>query len=67
MEKLGKSIAIMLASAALIGAFVILFNSDYRKSAVSIIKGNPTNAPIWRSNADYYPDLIPENIKKGEK
>jgi len=67
MEKLGKSIAIMLATAAIIGIFVILFHPDYRKTAICIINGNPTNSPIWQSNADYYPDLIPENIKKEEK
>ncbi len=64
MEKLGKSIAIMLASAALVGLLVILFNPTYRKSAVCVLKGESTNSPIWQSNSDYYPDLVP---KTGEK
>jgi len=64
MEKLGKSIAIMLASAALIGLLVILINPTYRKTAVCVLKSESTNSPIWKSNTDYYPDLVP---KTGEK
>ena len=61
MEKLGKSIAIMLASAALIGLLVIMFDPTYRKTALCVLKGESTNSPIWQSNADYYPDLVPKN------
>ena len=60
MDKLGKSIAIMLASAALVGILIILFNPTYRKTAACILKGESTNSPIWQTNADYYPDLTPE-------
>ena len=64
MEKLGKSIAIMLVSAALIGFLVILFNPTYRKTASCILNGQTTNSPIWQSNSDYYPDLVPETGEK---
>ena len=61
METLGKTIAIMLASAALIGLLVIFFNPTYRKTATCIFKGESTNSPVWQSNIDYYPDLVPES------
>ncbi len=60
MDKLGKTIAIMLASAALVGILIILFNPTYRKTAACILKGESTNSPIWQTNTDYYPDLTPE-------
>jgi len=60
MDKLVKTIAIMLASAALVGILIILFNPTYRKTAACILKGESTNSPIWQTNADYYPDLTPK-------
>jgi len=65
MDKLGKSIAIMLASAALVGILIILFNPTYRKTAAEIIKGESTNSPVWQTNVDYYPDLVPKT-KSGD-
>ena len=67
MEKLGKSIAIMLLTAALIGVFVILLNNDYSQTAVCIFHNNTTNSPIWLSNSDYYPDLLPKILKKNDE
>ncbi len=60
MDKLGKTIAIMLASAALVGIIIILFNPTYRETAACILKGESTNSPIWQTNIDYYPDLTPK-------
>ena len=63
METLGKTISIMLASAALIGLLVIFLNPTYRKTATCIFKGESTNSLIWQSNIDYYPDLVPKTNK----
>jgi len=60
MDKVGKTIAIMLIAAFAVGIVVILVRPTYRQTAVDIIKGESTNSPIWRSNEGYYPDLVPE-------
>ena len=60
MDKVGKTIAIMLIAAFAIGIVVILVKPTYRQTAVDMIKGESTNSPIWQSNTDYYPDLVPE-------
>ena len=58
MEQGSKTLLIILATALLIGALVVAFNSSYRQAFLSQISGAPAESPIWKSNAEYYPDIV---------
>ena len=58
MEQGSKTLLIILATALLIGALVVAFNPSYRQAFLSQISGAPADSPIWKSNADYYPDVV---------
>ena len=64
MERGARAIAIMLIVALVLGTFIVLIQGDYRESFRKIWKGRPADAPIWNSNADYYPAVDLERPRK---
>jgi hypothetical protein len=54
MESGQKTILILLIVAAMLGVIVLVWNPDYRDASLAILKGEPQNSPIWRSNEAYY-------------
>ncbi|MGD9782239.1 MAG: hypothetical protein AB7V14_08820 [Kiritimatiellia bacterium] len=58
MEQGASKIALMLAFALLLGIAITAFNPHYRQAFLSIAKGQPQESPIWKSNLDYYPDIV---------
>jgi hypothetical protein len=60
MDKLAKSIVIMILGAFVLGLIVIVANPLYRRTALEFWRGSTTNTPIWRANEDYYPEIVPE-------
>jgi hypothetical protein len=58
MEKGAKALAYLLVGALTLGLLVVLAHPAYRASAASLLRGNPEAAPLWQSNADYYPDVL---------
>jgi len=57
MEKGSTTLLIILIAALLLGGLVTLLNPMYRRSFAAQLAGKPAEAPIWKSNADYYPDV----------
>ncbi len=57
MDNVGKTIGLMLAGAVAVGIIIMFFNPQYRKTAGDVWRGESTNSPIWKSNAEYYPDI----------
>ena len=58
MEQGAAKIAKMLAFAVLLGIAITAFNPYYRQAFLAIARGQPQENPIWKSNLDYYPDII---------
>ena len=57
MEQGSKTLLIILVTALLMGALVVAFNSAYRQAFLALVRGQPAESPIWRSNREYYPDV----------
>ena len=57
MEQGAAKLAKILAFALLLGIAVTAFNPAYRQAFLAIVRGTPAESPIWKSNADYYPDI----------
>lgn len=57
MEQGSRSLLIILCVALALGALVVGINPSYRHAMVAIWKGQPADSPIWKSNAEYYPDV----------
>ena len=57
MDNVGKTIGFMLAGAVAVGIIIMIVSPQYRKTAADIWRGETTNSPIWKSNAEYYPDI----------
>jgi hypothetical protein len=57
MEQGSKTLLIILGVALLMGALVIGFNPAYRQAFLSLVRGQPAESPIWKSNLAYYPDV----------
>ena len=67
MEQGSKTLLIILATALLMGALVVAFNSAYRQAFLALVRGQPTESPIWRSNREYYPDVaLPATLPSPE-
>lgn len=58
MEQGAAKIAKMLAFAILLGIAITSFNPHYRQAFLAIARGTPQENPIWKSNLEYYPDII---------
>ena len=58
MEQGAAKIAKMLAFAILLGIAITAFNPHYRQAFLAIARGTPQESPIWKSNLEYYPDII---------
>ena len=58
MEQGAAKIAKMLAFAILLGIAITSFNPHYRQAFLAISRGTPQENPIWKSNLEYYPDII---------
>ena len=58
MEQGAAKIAKMLLFAILLGVAVTAFNPYYREAFLDIARGTPQESPIWKSNLEYYPDII---------
>ena len=58
MEQGAAKIAKMLAFAILLGVAITAFNPHYRQAFLAIARGQPQENPIWKSNLEYYPDII---------
>ena len=57
MEQGAAKLAKILAFALLLGVAVTVFNPAYRQAFLAIVRGSPQESPIWKSNAEYYPDI----------
>jgi len=57
MENNSRWLAILLAAALVLGAVVTALAPGYRRTAVCLATGRPEEAPIWRSNADFYSEV----------
>ena len=58
MEQGAAKLAKILAFALLLGIAVTAFNPAYRQAFLAIARGQPAESPIWKSNAEYYPDIV---------
>ena len=58
MEQGAAKIAKMLAFAILLGVAITAFNPHYRAAFLAIARGTPQENPIWKTNLDYYPDVV---------
>ena len=58
MEQGAAKLAKILAFALLLGVAVTAFNPAYRQAFLAIVRGQPEESPIWKSNRDYYPDIV---------
>ncbi len=58
MEQGAAKIAKMLAFAILLGVAITAFNPHYRQAFLAIARGQPQDSPIWKSNLEYYPDIV---------
>ena len=57
MDKGARALAILMLVSLALGALVLLLHPSYRKALGAQIRGHPEESPIWRSNAEYYPDV----------
>ena len=57
MEQGAAKLAKILAFALLLGIAVTAFHPAYRNAFLAIARGQPEESPIWKSNAEYYPDI----------
>ncbi|NCD22708.1 MAG: hypothetical protein EOL90_07200 [Spartobacteria bacterium] len=57
MEQGAAKLAKILGFALLLGIAVTVFHPAYREAFLALVRGQPTESPIWKSNADYYPDI----------
>jgi hypothetical protein len=57
MEKGAKAIAYLFLGALLLGLLVVVVHPAYRRSAVSMMRGQPESAPLWESNRTYYESI----------
>ena len=57
MEQGAAKLAKILAFALLLGVVVTALNPSYRQAFLAIVRGQPEESPIWKSNAEYYPDI----------
>ena len=58
MEQGAAKLAKILAFALLLGIAVTAFNPAYRQAFLAIARGQPEESPIWKSNLEYYPDIV---------
>ena len=58
MEQGAAKLAKILAFALLLGIAVTAFNPAYRQAFLALVRGTPAESPIWKSNLDYYPDIV---------
>ncbi len=58
MEQGAAKIAKMLLFAILLGIAITAFNPHYRQAFLTIARDQPQENPIWKSNLEYYPDII---------
>ena len=58
MEQGAAKLAKILAFALLLGIAVTAFHPAYRNAFLAIARGQPQESPIWKSNAEYYPDIV---------
>ena len=58
MEQGAAKLAKILAFALLLGIAVTAFHPAYREAFLAIARGRPAESPIWKSNAEYYPDIV---------
>ena len=58
MEQGAAKLAKILAFALLLGIAVTVFNPASRQAFLAIARGQPAESPIWKSNAEYYPDIV---------
>lgn len=58
MEQGAAKLAKILAFALLLGIAVTAFHPAYRQAFLAIASGRPAESPIWKSNAEYYPDIV---------
>lgn len=63
MDSLGKTIAQILIVSLIAGVIIVLCHPMYRGTARAMFHGAVTNTPIWRSNAEYCPTILPERVK----
>jgi hypothetical protein len=58
MEQGAAKLAKILAFALLLGIAITAFNPAYRQAFLAIARGQPAESPIWKSNIEYYPDIV---------
>jgi len=57
MDKGARTVARILIVALLLGVVVLAANAKYRRTLLSVWKGEPERSPIWLSNEAYYPEV----------
>ena len=58
MEQGAAKLAKILAFALLLGIAVTAINPAYRQAFLAIARGQPAESPIWKSNREYYPNIV---------
>lgn len=64
MEKGAKALAYLLSGALALGLLVVLVHPDYRRTAVSLFRGEPMASPLWRSNQNYYDGVLLQSAEE---
>ena len=64
MEELGKALARIIGVSLIAGAVIVAVNPSYRETARSMMQGAVTNTPIWRSNVNYCPRIMPQEMQQ---
>lgn len=67
MESNSRWLLIMLVVAFALGAAVTLLAPGYRRTAQALASGRPEEAPVWQSNADFYPLVGLKDRSEGER
>ncbi len=57
MEQGAKVLLRIVLTALAVGTLVIALVPAYRDTARAFLRGEPEQAPIWKSNAGYYADV----------
>lgn len=59
MEKNSRLLIFILIAALALGALVLAAAPAYRQTLAALARGRAADAPIWRTNRDFYPDVRP--------
>lgn len=57
MEKNSRLLIYILAAAFALGVLVVALSPGYRRSLAAIARGRPDEAPVWRTNLEFYEEV----------